>query len=188
MRFYTTRKRSFSSSFDFIPLDLTDLNINLAKIEDWQPEFIPPRIILKRDVLNFSASPATRYNSGFGNPETGRNARYAEVNFRFVSGTLNTENSSIYVAGDFNSWRITENSKLSYNRSADLWTTKLLMKEGVYRYKYFQKVTSSESSEVLPINDTITNQNQEYISFVYYRDPIRSYQRLLSTGLFRSNN
>tara|TARA_R110002126_G_scaffold19675_4_gene73868 strand:+ start:19225 stop:20517 length:1293 start_codon:yes stop_codon:yes gene_type:complete len=188
VRFYTTRKRSFSSSFDFIPLDLTDLNINLAKIEDWQPEFIPPRIILKRDVLNFSASPATRYNSGFGNPETGRNARYAEVNFRFVSGTLNTENSSIYVAGDFNSWRITENSKLSYNRSADLWTTKLLMKEGVYRYKYFQKVTSSESSEVLPINDTITNQNQEYISFVYYRDPIRSYQRLLSTGLFRSNN
>lgn len=188
VRFYTTREQSFSSSFDFVPLDLTDLNINLDKIEDWQPEFIPPKIILKRDVLNFSSSPSTRYNSRFGNPEASRDARYAEVSFRFVSGTLNTENSSIYVAGDFNSWRITNSSKLSYNRSTNLWTTKLIMKEGIYRYKYFQKITSSKNSEILPINDSITDQNQEYISFVYYRDPVRSYQRLLSTDLFRSKN
>ncbi|HAW80926.1 MAG TPA: hypothetical protein DCX27_15150, partial [Balneola sp.] len=42
VRFYTPRNNTFSSSFDFIPLDLTDLAINLQKIEDWQPEFTPP--------------------------------------------------------------------------------------------------------------------------------------------------
>lgn len=188
VRFYTPREHSFSSSFDFIPLDLTDLNINLDKIQDWQPEFIPPRVILKRDVLNFSASSSTQYNSNFGKPESDRNARYADVYFRFVSGTLNTQNTNLYVAGDFNSWRITENSKLNYDQKENIWTTHLLIKEGFYHYKYFQKASVSDGVETLPINDTITNQYQEYISFVYYKDPIKNYQRLLSTNLFKSKN
>lgn len=188
VRFYTPRERSFSSSFDFIDLDLTDLNINLDKIEDWQPEFTPPRVILKRDVLNFSSSSTTNYNSRFGNPKTTRDARYAEVTFRFVSGTLNTESSNIYVAGDFNSWRITESSKLKYDRESNLWATKLLMKEGIYRYKYFQLSEGGGEATNLPLNDTITDQNQEYISFVYYKDPVKNYQRLISTELFKARN
>jgi len=184
VRFYTKRDNSFSSSFDFIPLDLTDLNINLSKIQDWQPEFIPPRVILKRDVLNFSSTPTANYTSNFGLPESGRNSRYASVKFRFVAGELNSLDTDLYVAGDFNSWRISEDSKLKYNRETNLWSTELLMKEGNYRYKYFQK----KSSEPLPINDTITNRSQEYISLVYYKDPVRNYQRLLITDIFESRN
>jgi len=186
IRFYTLRENSFSSSFDFIPLDLSDLNINLDKIEDWQPEFIPPRIILERDILNFSASPSLQFRSTYGNIETDRRSRYAEVYFRLVSGTLNTQNSKLYVAGDFNSWRITENSKLIYDNELDLWTTKLIMKEGNYRYKYFRNTEGLDDINIIPINDTITNQTQEYMSFVYYKDPIKIYHRLLSTGVFRS--
>jgi len=188
IRFYTKRNNSFSSSFDFIPLDLTDLNINLEKIEDWQPEYIPPRIILKRDVLNFSSSPITSYRSNFGLPESARDSRYASVKFRFVAGSLNTGDTELYVSGDFNSWRISEDSKLEYNREANLWTTELLVKEGNYRYKYFQKRTSSRESEAIPINDTITNRAQEYISFVYYKDPVKNYHRLLVTEVFQSKN
>lgn len=188
IRFYTKRNNSFSSSFDFIPLDLTDLNINLDKIEDWQPEYIPPRIILKRDVLNFSSSPASSYRSNFGLPESERESRYASVKFRFVAGSLNISDTELYVSGDFNSWRTSEDSKLAYNRETNFWTTELLVKEGNYRYKYFQKRTSSIESEAIPINDTITNRAQEYISFVYYKDPVKNYHRLLATEIFRSRN
>ncbi|MEP1150148.1 MAG: type IX secretion system plug protein domain-containing protein [Balneola sp.] len=188
IRFYTPRDESFSSNFDFIPLDLTQFNINIDKIENWQPEFTPPRIILKRDVLNFSASSTELYRSNFGKPSSDRDAAYAEVNFRFSANSLNSKNPNLYVAGDFNAWRITENSKLRYDKIQDVWTAKLLIKEGTYRYKYFRKSNSSTSANGLPINDTSATRTQEYISFVYYKDPIKNYQRLISYNLFRSIN
>ncbi|MBO6620760.1 MAG: DUF5103 domain-containing protein [Balneola sp.] len=186
IRFYTPRNNSFSSGFDFIPLDLTDLNINLDKIEDWQPEYTPPRILLKRDILNFSASPNTTFTSNFGKPEKNRDSRYAETTFRFDSGTLNTEFTELYVAGDFNSWILDRESKLNYNSETDLWTNRFLIKQGNYRYKYFQKSIDSVNSEPVPINDSVTNRYQEYRAFVYFLDPAKNYQRLLISGSFNS--
>lgn len=188
IRFYTTRNNSFSSSFDFIPLDLSDLNINLDKIEDWQPEYIPPRIILKRDILNFSSTPNTSYNSTYGKPDRRRDSRYAETTFRFDSGTLNTEATELYVAGDFNSWMINNESKLNYNSETDLWTNRFLIKQGTYRYKYFRKNTDSANSEPIPINDSVTDRYQEYRAFVYFLDPAKNYQRLLISGSINSKN
>lgn len=188
VRFYTPRSNLFTSGFDFIPLDLTDLNINLDKIEDWQPEFTPPRVILKRDILNFTASPSVGYSSNFGKPEKNRDSRYAEVKFRFKSGTLNTENTDLYVAGDFNSWILNKDSELNYNSNTGTWSTDVLIKEGNYRYKYFQKNKNSANSTAIPINDSITNRRQTYHSFVYYLDPEKNYQRLLIIGSFNSGN
>jgi hypothetical protein len=188
VRFYTPRNNSFVSSFDFIPLDLTDLIINLRKIEDWQPEYTPPRVILKRDVLNFSASPNSSYTSNFGYPSRKKESRYAEVTFQFDSGTLNTDQTDLFVAGDFNSWEISKDSRLKYNPSNDLWTTRFLIKQGNYRYKYFQKQKGSENSSAVPINDSVTNRLQEYHAFVYYLDPVKNFQRLLISGSFNSRN
>lgn len=186
IRFYTPRNNTFSSSFDFIPLDLTDLAINLQKIEDWQPEYTPPRVILKRDVLNFSASPSTNFSSNFGNPYTKRDSRYTETTFQFDSGTLNTEHTDLFVAGDFNSWKLNKESQLKYNPSTDLWTTRFIIKQGNYRYKYFQRNSNFENSSTVPINDSITNRYQEYRAFVYYRDPVKNYHRLLFSDSFNS--
>ncbi len=184
IRFYTSRDNSFSSSFDFIPLDLTDLNINLDKIQDWQPESVPPKVVLRPDILNFSSLPSQSYRSVSGLPESRRDSRYAEVEFRFDSGTLNTQNKELYVAGDFNFWELSNNAKLSYDQELDIWMTTLLMKEGNYRYKYFIKNSGSKDQELLPVNDTITKQDQSYQVFIYYKDPDRNYQRLLMTGNF----
>ena len=188
VRFYTPRNNAFSSSFDFIPLDLTDLSINLRTIEDWQPEYTPPRVILKRDVLNFSASPTTDFNSNFGNPYTKRDSRYTETTFQFDSGALNTEHKDLFVAGDFNSWKLNKESQLKYNPSTDLWTTRFIIKQGNYRYKYFQRNAHSDNSSSFPINDSITNRYQEYRAFVYYMDPVKNYHRLLFSGSFNSGN
>ena len=188
VRFYTPRSNSFPAGFDFIPLDLTDLNINLDKIEDWQPEFTPPRIFLKRDILNFSASPSTSYNTNFGRPDSKRDSRYAETTFRFDSGSLNTKNTELYVAGDFNSWVLDSESKLKYNPETNLWTSRFLIKQGTYRYKYFLKNRGSVNTEPVPINDSITKRYQEYQTFVYYLDPEKKYHRLLITSSFNSGN
>lgn len=179
IRFYTPRNNSFSSSFDFTPLDLTYLGINVDRIKDWQPEKTPPKVILKRDILNFSATPSSTYRSNTGSPLNSRDAQYAEVIFNLVSGTLNTEGSKLYVAGDFNNWTLSKHSKMDFNTELGLWQTSLLVKQGDYRYKYFQKFGEYDNATALPLNDSISRIKQEYITLVYYKDPTRNYQRLL---------
>jgi hypothetical protein len=101
---------------------------------------------------------------------------------------LNTENTELYVAGDFNSWTLDKDSELNYNSNTGLWSADVLIKEGNYRYKYFQKYENSANSTAIPINDSITNRRQSYHSFVYYLDPEKNYQRLLIIGSFNSGN
>ncbi len=184
IRFYTPRKSSFAASFDFIPLDLTELNINLTKIEDWQPEYTPPRIILKPDLLNFSAKPTQRNAFNFGQPEKERDSRYTEVTFRLNAKPNNIRNSEVFVAGDFNSWLLSRGSRLAYDPKTEEWITSLLLKEGVYRYKYFLKPELGNKSEIVPVNDSISSVKQQYTVFVYYTDPVKNYQRLLISGSF----
>ncbi len=187
IRFYTARGNSFSAEFDFIPLDLSELNINNRRIVDWQPEFTPPRIILKEDVINFSASPTPTYSSSFGNPSSTNFDRYANVRFSLELGAINNSNPEIYVSGDFNQWRTDSQYKLFKNNESGLWETNVIMKQGKYRYKYFLKSEYSDS-DFVPLNDAITNVKQEYFGFVYYRDPEYNYQRLLITTNFDSND
>lgn len=101
---------------------------------------------------------------------------------------MNTENTELYVAGDFNSWILDKDSELSYNSNTGLWSADILIKEGNYRYKYFQKNENSDNSTAIPINDSVTNRRQVYHSFVYYLDPEKNYQRLLIIGSFNSDN
>ncbi len=186
IRFYTSRNSSFSAEFDFIPLDLSELNVDSRRIIDWQPEYIPPRIILKEDVVNFSAMPTPSYSSNFGIPSSSSHARYAEVKFSVELGPINDNNPEVYVSGDFNQWRIDSQYKLTRNLETGLWETNVIMKQGKYRYKYFLKNEYSDS-DFIPLNDAITSVKQEYFGFVYYRDPEYNYQRLLITTIFDSS-
>ncbi len=187
IRFYTARRNSFSAEFDFIPLDLSELNIDNWRIVDWQPEFTPPRIVLKEDVINFSASSTPTYSSNFGNPSGSNFDRYANVMFSLELGDLQNSNPEIYISGDFNQWRADAQYKLFKNNDSGLWETNVIIKQGKYRYKYFMKNEYSDS-DFVPLNDAISNVKQEYFGFVYYRDPEYNYQRLLITTNFDSND
>lgn len=187
IRFYTSRNNSFDATFDFIHLDLTDFNIDNRRIIDWQPEFTPPKVILKEDVLNFSSTPSRWFESSMGYPSKSSNARYANVIFRLDAGDLAKPDSEFYVIGDFNQWNVSEANRLILDRDTGLLEASIIIKEGVYRYKYFLKSDYAES-DFVPINDAITDVEQDYIGFIYYRDPDYNYQRLLQTTNFSSSN
>lgn len=141
--------------------------------------------ILREDVLNFSADPSFSWGSTFGNPNTSNDARYANVRFRFQDGGQFTSNQSVYLLGDFNQWLLSENNKLKYNSNSGYWETTALIKEGSYTYKYAIKDGATGIDDLI-LSDTITRQNQEYVSFVYFQDPEYRYHRLLQVQLFRS--
>lgn len=185
VRFYTTRQNSFNANIDYLQLDLRELSPDGIEIVEWQPELIPPKITLQDDLINFSAEPRKMYSSVSGKPSGGRNAQYVEVEFRLSTDSFDNNTSDFYVSGDFNRWSISAANKMKYDKELGIWKTSILMKQGQYQYKYFQSVRN-DTGAPLPVNDSISNIQQEYTSFIYYRDPNKNYQRLLHSAMFYS--
>lgn len=179
--FHLSRRNSFSANFDFSRLDLSRLSLQNEDIFSLDPTAVPTRVILKDDFLNFLAEPGPSFDSEFGFPSRDLYSAYANVNFRFNTGG-NTSLESFYVIGDFNQWSISERDKLTYNDELEIWEADALIKQGNYAYKY---VTLEEGKiEPLLLSDSISKRDQEYTSFVYYRDPELQYDRLLHVKLF----
>lgn len=184
-QFHLSSQKAYYSNFDFIGLNITNFSVDGRKILDWQPAALPPRIILREDVLNFSSDPVFGWGSNFGNPVDQRDARYASVLFRFQDSGEFTAEDGVYLVGDFNQWVLSDNNKLHYNTESGYWEASVLIKQGTYTYKYALKNGTNGIDDV-KLSDTITRQQQEYISLVYFNDPDYRYQRLLQAQVFRS--
>ncbi|MEX0722030.1 MAG: type IX secretion system plug protein domain-containing protein [Balneolaceae bacterium] len=182
--FYLPRDQAFPANFDFIGLGLQNFSQG-GKIIGWEPGLTPPRAVLREDVLNFMTDPVPSWSSNFGVPKSGRDARYANVRFRFDDGGEFSSTTGVYLVGDFNQWMLSENNKLTYNQESGYWETTVLIKEGTYTYKYALKAYGDEVDD-LTLSDSITRRQQEYVSFVYFKDPEYQYQRLLFTQTFYS--
>ncbi len=179
--FHLSRRNTFPANFDFSRLDLTELSLKNEDIFSINPTAIPQRVVLRDDFLNFLSEPSVSFNSEFGFPNKDLYSTYADVNFRFNTGG-NTSFNNFYLMGDFNQWSISERNRLTYNEELEIWETDALIKEGEYAYKY---VTYNNGQiEPLLLSDSISKRDQEYISFVYYRDPELQYDRLLHVKLF----
>jgi hypothetical protein len=182
-QFHLSTQHAFPANYDVLSLNLRKLSADGKQIVDWQPDLTPPAIILREDVLNFASDPVSSYLSTFGNPLNKADARYANVHFRFEDGGRFSKNQGVYLTGDFNQWVLSENNRLSYNQESGYWESSALIKQGTYTYKYALKAGNEEVDD-LTLSDTITRQHQEYIAFVYFKDPEYRYQRLLKTQVF----
>ncbi len=181
--FHLSRRNSFSANFDFTRLDLSNLSLQNPDIFSIDPTSIPTEVILRDDFLNFLAEPSASFDSEFGFPNRDLFSTYADVNFR-LNTAGNTSFEDFYLIGDFNQWSISERDKLNYNQELGIWETNSLIKEGEYAYKY---VTVKEGEiEPVRLSDSISKRDQEYISFIYYRDPELQYDRLLHVKLFNA--
>ncbi|MDR9417440.1 type IX secretion system plug protein domain-containing protein [Gracilimonas sp.] len=185
-QFHLSEDNAFPANFDFIGLNLNNFSVDGSQIIDWFPERNPPEVILRRDILNFSATPSSGWRTSFGNPETGVESRYANIRFRFQDGGDFSSNQGVYLVGDFNQWVLSEDNKLKYNNQTGYWETSELIKEGTYTYKYAIK-SGRDGIDDLILSDAVTRSNQEYTSFVYFQDPDYRYQRLLNVQVFRSS-
>lgn len=178
--FHLSRENAFNANFDFSSLDLTELGLQNPQILNFEPARIPPRVTLKDDFLNFLADPKPHFNSELGFPNNSPNARYSEVFFRLNTGNRLQRSKRIYLIGDFNQWTVSERNELQFNPDLKVYQTSSLIKEGFYSFKY----VTLENGRIndLRLSDSLTKRDQEYIGFVYYRDPQYQYDRLLNTN------
>ncbi|WP_018126718.1 type IX secretion system plug protein domain-containing protein [Balneola vulgaris] len=186
INFHLSRQKVFDASYDFALLDLSNFAINATQIDEWIPEANPARVILKPDQLNFISGVNSEMHSRTIGPLNARNARYAEVIFRLEADALNSTDE-IVVLGDFNNWTYDERLKLSYNQSSRYLEGSALIKQGTYRYKYFRVIKKGTNSYLLPINDRLSARPQIYHTVVYYRDPVKNFDRILMIGSVEAN-
>ena len=180
--FHLSRSQAYEANFDYSRLDLHEFTTQTYQIFDYQPASIPPKVILREDFLNFTATPNIDHDNTFGRPNSGRYARYGEVFFRFNTMGRLLNSDGIFLIGDFNQWTISDRYKLRYNEETELFETSALIKEGIYTYKYVT-ITNGKIDQ-FTLSDTITKQTQRYTVFVYFRDNEFQYDRLLKVKDF----
>ncbi|MBY0244388.1 MAG: DUF5103 domain-containing protein [Sphingobacteriaceae bacterium] len=114
-------------------------------------------------------------------------ADYAKVIFNFKS-PINIDNGHIYVVGRFNNFQLNEENKLKYNPIKKTYQTNLLLKQGLYDYKY---VWASEDKK--KINNTIFEGSyfetgNTYQIFIYYKKPGNRWETLIGHTFFNTIN
>lgn len=177
-----SRENAFTGDYEFLFLNLSELAVEGPRILDYQPDTVPPRILLNVDVPGLASAGSRNYPR----PRTDANARYADVRFSLnPPESLSTVDGELYLTGDFNNWTLRSSNRLRYDESTGTWTTNTFIKQGTYSYKY----VFLQNGRVLDLilDDTFTRSRQEYTTFVYYRDPARFYYRLLQTNTFYEN-
>lgn len=182
--FHNSRDNAFASNFAFSRTDLRIFSLQSNEIFAFEPARIPPKVVLRDDQLNFTASPNILFDTEYGYPMDNRDAQYGMVHFRLNTAGFMERSSTIYLIGDFNQWALTESAKMRYNEEIGVLESRVLLKQGVYNYVY--AVRNDEELDPLMLTDALTFQDQEYISRVYYMDPQMQYYRLMNIQVINS--
>lgn len=178
--FETATDQFFIGDYEFRTLSLEDLTSNNPQIFESDPTQIPPLVRIFDDAEGFSIG--TPLRGQFGRPSNDVNAQYANVQFQFDPAESPSENSEVYLVGDFNNWSISNQHQLSYNTDTKRWHTSAMIKQGIYNYKYILFNNNTINDTIF--DDFFTNTRQEYHAFVYMRDSQQFYYRLLQINQF----
>ena len=174
------RSHAFVADYEFKHLDLRDFDADSRQIIAFQPGFEPPNIILRRDIQGFDTSPRFFPNKTFGQPLSARNSRYAQVHFSLETAKHMSPDQNIYLVGGFNNWMIGKQNKMQFDEVDDLWKGEALIKQGEYAYKYVS--VTSNGIDDLSLDQSFQSPQQEYLTFIYFKDPNRKFDRLLKVG------
>lgn len=177
VHFHLERRKAFIADYEFNLLDLRSFNPDGRQIIDIQPGQTPPIVTLRRDVQQFESTPNRFPGPALGLPNDDLRAQYGRIKFSFNPISTVNSNEEIYLVGQFNNWVIDPRFRMRFDSTAALWKTDALIKQGLYAYKYVR--VDEEKMDDLAFDQNFTNSRQEYLTFVYYRDPQQNFDRLL---------
>jgi hypothetical protein len=94
-------------------------------------------------------------------------ADYVHVFFQ-VPARYNLIPSTVHVYGELTNWKCDKNSEMFYNSKNGMYEKELLLKQGVYAYRYVMKKDSSENH--MHFEGSHWETENDYLIFVYYHD------------------
>ncbi|HET6528367.1 MAG TPA: type IX secretion system plug protein domain-containing protein [Balneolaceae bacterium] len=174
------RNEAFISDYEIKVLDLRSFVADGQQVLEYRPGTTPPTVILRRDVQNLDTNPRYFSASGLGIPIDDRSSGYARVQFSLDTDAAVPHSANIYIVGDFNNWMINDLNKMSYDIQQNLWQGHALIKQGEYAYKYV--LVENGVMDDLALDQGFLAPRQEYLTFVYFKDPTHNFDRLLKVG------
>ncbi|TVQ11379.1 MAG: DUF5103 domain-containing protein [Balneolaceae bacterium] len=178
IRMHVSREDAFPGRYEFRPLRMQNIDNLPTDFLEVRKDTEPPTIIRDRDVINFGATPLSLGSNRYGSPVSDRDARYARVVFYLDKPDNISAGSSIHVTGAFSNWSVTENNRMRYNRDTNQFEAAILVKEGLYDYKYV--IIEGRTLDDLRLTDSFADSRQEYHTLIYYRDLQLNADRLLN--------
>ena len=103
---------------------------------------------------------------------------YAHVLFT-LNATAPGSNGDVYVVGRFNNYRLSEENKLSYEPSRKRFYGNLLLKQGLYDYKYIWKDNLNGKINDTQFEGSFFETENAYQVFVYFRKPGSRWDELI---------
>ena len=95
-------------------------------------------------------------------------ADYAHMIFSLSAGKSGNSGSA-YIVGQFNNYRVDDNSRLSFDASKNIFFTSLFLKQGVYDYKYVWVDKKSGTPDDTVFEGSHFETENDYRLLVYYR-------------------
>jgi hypothetical protein len=108
-------------------------------------------------------------------------SEYVDVYFELVSDEIE---GHVFVAGQFNNWRLDDQNIMKYDPARNSYRTKLLLKQGYYDYMFWAD-SPNLVANYFEGNHYQTRNNYEIL--VYYRDPINNYDELIGYKNIKTN-
>lgn len=120
-----------------------------------------------------------------GSQDAGVDSDYVIVHFR-LEMPLPLE-GSVYIAGALTNWQFDDLNRMEYSDQEQAYKKSLLLKQGVYNYRYLFLPSLSEHFDMAEIEGSHFETGNEYLILFYHRPPGSRYDRLLGHQVVHSN-
>jgi len=119
-----------------------------------------------------------------GGSEPAVDADYVFVHFRLdISYPMD---GSVYIAGALTGWQFNDLNRMEYIEAEGAYMKSLLLKQGVYNYRYLFLPALSDQFDVDEIEGSFYETENEYLVLFYHRPPGTRYDRLLGHQIVHS--
>ncbi|MBT3444453.1 MAG: DUF5103 domain-containing protein, partial [Flavobacteriaceae bacterium] len=106
-------------------------------------------------------------------------ADYSWVHFSLYAPVI-LKDQEIYIYGKFNNYELKEENKMYYNPSLEIYEGVMLLKQGIYNYKFVAKTPQSELLNGICGSHALTE--NRYLILVYYRYFGNQHDSLIGLG------
>ncbi|MBC8319313.1 MAG: DUF5103 domain-containing protein [Bacteroidetes bacterium] len=115
---------------------------------------------------------------------TNTEGEYAWVEFWLKQSRI--KDADIYILGALNNWQLDDKSKMRYDSRQNMYRGRLYLKQGYYDYLYVVLPGGDSRGNVSVIEGDHWETNNQYSVYVYYREKVPEYDRLVGYSTFYS--
>ena len=167
--------------FDTKNIQITSANVGMVELNRLYESYLTTNFLRRGYPYSFTQD----LNGDFivktlqGSENGDIEADYSWIHFS-LSAPMFLKDQEIFVYGKFNNYELNKENKMYYNPSLEIYEGVILLKQGIYNYKFVAKTQESELYNAICGSHAQTE--NRYLILVYYRYFGNQYDSLIGIG------